>query len=108
MTFSRSDFHPKKEHSRNYVTDEGGNMDRKDFQRWCRLFFEDYLKRLAVSFQAHHPHHVFVAAEQVAATVEESGVTETALLQNACWSRVTDEMVRPDFLEMFDAKAVVK
>ena len=24
---------PKKEHSRNYVTDEGGNMDRKDFQR---------------------------------------------------------------------------
>ena len=43
MTFSRSDLHPKKEHSRCYVTDEGGNMDRKDFQRWCRLFFEDYL-----------------------------------------------------------------
>ena len=43
MTFSRTDFHPKKEHSRSYVTDEGGNMDRKDFQRWCRLFFEDYL-----------------------------------------------------------------
>ena len=27
------DFHPKKEHSRSYVTDEGGNMERKDFQR---------------------------------------------------------------------------
>ena len=23
MTFSKSDFHPKKEHSRSYVTDEG-------------------------------------------------------------------------------------
>ena len=33
LDFSRSDFHPKKEHSRSYVTDEGGNMDRKDFQR---------------------------------------------------------------------------
>ena len=43
IRFSRSDFHPKKKHSRSYVTDEGGNMNRKDFQRWCRLLFEDYL-----------------------------------------------------------------
>ena len=49
-----------------------------------QVIFEDYLKRLAVSFQSHHPHHVIVAAEQVAATIEESGVAETALLQNAC------------------------
>ena len=49
-----------------------------------QVIFEDYLKRLAVSFQSHHPHHVFVATEQVAATVEQSGVVETALLQNAC------------------------
>ena len=42
MTFSRSDFHPKKEHSHSHVTDKGRNMERKDLQRWCRLFFEDY------------------------------------------------------------------
>ena len=32
MTFSRSDFHPKKEHSRSYVTDEGGIWTEKIFK----------------------------------------------------------------------------
>ena len=42
MTFSRSDLHPKKEHSRNYVTDEGGKMDRKDFQRYLAVGFSQF------------------------------------------------------------------
>ena len=28
--FPRTDFHSKKEHSRSYVTDERGKVDRKD------------------------------------------------------------------------------
>ena len=32
MTFSRSDFHPKKEHSRIYVTDEGEIWTEKIFK----------------------------------------------------------------------------